>query len=512
MNERMRKDGPENPATLRDADYEEPTLHGLAGGPGAAVRTGHPKGLPLLFFTEMWERFSFYGMRALLVFYMTATLVEGGLNWSKETAGTIRGWYGGLAYLTPIIGGYLADRFLGTHRCLIIGGIIIALGHFTLMIETVPAFFTGLLLVIIGTGFFKSNVSTMVGQLYKPGDPRRDTGFTIFYMGINIGAFLAPLVCGWLRVKYGWNYGFGAAGVGMVLGLIVYVWGRKKYLTGIGEAPAGSAASAEQRAARNQPLTREEKHRMIAIFIVAFFVVFFWTAFEQADTSMGFFARDNTDRSIPESLGWLTWLVPPTKAPAAETVAATQTAVATPATAAAPVRELPPEWFQSVNPLLIVLLAPLFALLWSWLARLKLEPSTPLKMSIGLLAMGAGFLFMVIGAKYSAGGALVSPFWLIAALAVNSGAELCLSPVGLSFITKLAPLQFASMMMGVWFTANFVANVVAGYLGGQVDGIAAALGGGQSSFFMIFVIVPAAMGLVMLALVPLLKKLMHGRG
>ncbi|MDQ3959920.1 MAG: peptide MFS transporter, partial [Pseudomonadota bacterium] len=246
---------------------------------------GQPPGLALLFVTEMWERFSYYGMRALLVLFLIGETDRGGLGWSTQAASQLYGWYTGLVYLTPIIGGYLADRYLGTHRALVIGGAVIALGHFSLALESLSGFYAGLILLILGTGFFKPNVSTMVGQLYELHDPRRDAGFTIFYMGINLGALLGPLICGYLgqSEQFGWRYGFAAAGIGMVLGLFVYLFGKKRYLGGIGDVPLRQSGHDP---ADNQPLSREERHRIAALLIMAFFVIFFWLAFEQAGSSM----------------------------------------------------------------------------------------------------------------------------------------------------------------------------------------------------------------------------------
>ncbi|XVJ60284.1 MAG: peptide MFS transporter [Tepidisphaera sp.] len=414
-----------------------------------------------------------------------------GMNWTKERAGSLMAWYTGLVYLTPIIGGLLADRFLGTHRCLLIGGLVIAIGHFVLMGETVPTLYAGLALVIIGTGFFKSNVSTMVGELYKDGDGRRDAGFTIFYMGINLGAFIGPIICGWLRVNYSWSLAFGAAGFGMVLGLIQYMAGRKKYLSGIGLPPA-ERRSLAQNLLEDKPLTREEKQRIGVIFIMAFFVIFFWAAFEQAAGSMVYFGEERTDRSLPSFLSFL---------------------VAEPAPGQAP--SWPAEWLNSVNPLMILCLAPIFASLWVRLASRGKEPSTPAKFAIGLITLGIGFLFMVFASFAGEGGVKVSPFWIFGAFLLHTCAELCLSPVGLSMVTKLAPVKLASMLMGVWFVSNFFANFIAAQLSGSVDKIAESgfLGiPGYAGFFSIFVIAPCAAGFVLIFLVPTLKKMMHGKG
>lgn len=438
-----------------------------AGGSGVAVTgeptTRQPSGLWLLFFVEMWERFSYYGMRALLVLYLVNEL-----QWSDADASRLYGYYTGLVYLTPIAGGWLADRIIGTRRSLVLGGVIIAAGHFALAVPGMTMFYLGLALIIIGTGFFKPNVSTMVGQLYGENDRRRDAGFTIFYMGINLGAFLAPLVCGYLGEKVGWHYGFGAAGVGMVLGLLLYLWGVNRYLPGIGLAPN----RAEQKAlhAQQGPLTREERQRIAVIFIVAFFVVFFWAAFEQAGASMNLFADRYTDTTL---FGF----------------------------------NFPASWFQSVNPFVILLFAPLFAVLWTGLGRAGREPPTPAKMAIGLLLLAAGFGVMVIGAGRADAGMQVSPLWLIGAYTLHTWGELCLSPVGLSLVTKLAPLKFASLLMGVWFLANFFANLLAGQL-------SALMGNFESlqEFFSIFLIGPAVAGLILLAISPILKRMMHGRG
>lgn len=448
-----------------------------------------PLGLYLLFVTEMWERFSYYGMRAFLTLYMVTAITEGGLGWNKQQAGAGYGWYTGLVYLTPIAGGYLADRFLGTHWSMVIGGMIIAMGHFVLAAETLPAFYVGCLLLIIGTGMFKPCVSTMVGQLYEPGDKRRDAGFTIYYMGINVGAALGPIVCGWLRVKYGWSYGFGAAGVGMVLGLIAYLLGRPTFLKGIGDPPNRDQRR-DKKKAENEPLTNEEIERIAVIFILAFFVIFFWTAFEQAGSSLTLFAEERTDRALT---GWLSSMLG--------------------------VTEFPTDWFQTINPIFILLLAPPFAMLWKRLASADREPSTPVKFGFGLIFLGLGFLLMVLGALRSSGAngniLKVSPLFLIGAYFLHTVGELCLSPVGLSMVTKLSPVRFGSLLMGVWFLANFVANKTAGSLAGAVEKIERGevyhILGGQADFYLLFVVAPIVAGIVLLAMAPWLKRMMHGR-
>jgi POT family proton-dependent oligopeptide transporter len=410
----------------------------------------------------MWERFSYYGMRGILVLYLVNQL-----QWSDADASRLYGNYTALVYLTPILGGWLADRFIGTRRSLVLGGAVIAAGHFALAMPGMAAFYLGLALIIIGTGFFKPNVSTMVGQLYRQGDPRRDAGFTIFYMGINLGSFLAPLVCGWLAERVGWHYGFGAAGVGMVLGLLVYLWGRDRWLAGIGLPPQERTPAEAARA--KEPLTRDEKRRVAAIFLTAFFVVFFWTAFEQSGSSMSLFADRNTDRMVGSFL-------------------------------------IPTSWFQSINPLSILIFAPVFAALWTWLGRHGREPATPVKMGIGLLLLGLGFVAMVAAGAQADGGGLANPGWLAVAYLLHTWGELCLSPVGLSLVTKLAPARLAALLMGVWFLANFAANWLAGRTAALMGSF-----GSLAGFFSLFVASSVGAGIVLLMVSPVLRRLMNER-
>lgn len=416
---------------------------------------GHPRGLALLFLVEMWERFSYYGMRALLVLYLVNAL-----KWDTARAANLYGSYTSLAYITPLFGGYLADRFLGTRRSLVIGGVLIALGHFSLALSGTATFYLGLGLVIIGTGFFKPNVSTMVGQLYPEGDSRRDGGFTLFYMGINLGAFLAPLICGYLGERVGWHYGFGAAGVGMVLGLGLYLWGRDKYLAGIGVGAPGSRKvqlAANTRAA-------DDKKRVVALVIVVLFVVAFWSAFEQSGSSLNLFADKNTNRMVGSFL-------------------------------------IPASWFQTINAGFILLLAPFFAIMWRRLSARGREPSTPMKMVFGLALLGIGFVFMVIGGRLADSGVLVSPFWLIATYFLHTTGELCLSPVGLSYVTKVAPVRLASLLMAGWFLANGAGNKIAGSLAA----LSATMPNG--SFYMIFVATSLGAAAILFFLVPRINRL-----
>jgi len=559
---------------------------------GQPIPEGHPKGLWVLFITEMWERFSYYGMRALLVLYLIAstneTLANGDVNanpgfgWAKDNAYALYGWYTWAVYLTPIAGGWLADRFLGTHRSLLVGGWIIAAGHITLAMtelfgisagEAVTmqtstgaylTFMSGLLLIIIGTGFFKPCVSVMVGQLYKQGDTRRDSGFTIFYMGINLGAFLSPLIAGTLGQKVGWHWGFGSAAVGMILGLFFYQLYRPKYLGHIGEPPAkegnGKELTAEEHHEKHRKLTSVDWQRLGVILILAFIGnIFFWTAFEQAGTSLNVFAEQNTARPfpIPEWMraflrdqgigataiafvvGILLFLplLLHMKKNASKKFLAGLLAWSTAAiglllvgigatklvgeitgqdylTGLSEMTEFPSTWYQSVNALTIVICAPFFSALWIFLAKHKLNPSTPMKFALGLYLLGLAFISMVVGSMRAEGGALAGPQWLAITYIVYTWGELCLSPVGLSMVTKLAPIRLQSLMMGVWFFSLSLANLLAA----QVAIISTKVESGELTFFipglpgfyLMLVVFPIAAGVLIMAISPILKKMMHG--
>jgi POT family proton-dependent oligopeptide transporter len=449
---------------------------------GARLR--QPVGLALLFVAEMWERFSYYGMRALLILYLVDQ--AGVFRWNQQSASQLYGWYTGLVWFTPILGGYLADRFLGTHKSLVLGGTIISLGHFALALERQTLFFLGLVLIVVGTGFFKSNVSTMVGQLYKEDDPRRDAGFTFFYMGINLGAFIGPLICGYLAAdsRFGWGYAFGAAGVGMVLGLIVYLVFRRRYLGDIGLVPAGQTRVGDTVAAK-RPLTREERDRILAIIIVVFFSTFFWLASEQAGSSLNLFALERTNRSVTGFVGRLL-----------------------------PNYEVPTAWFQSAVPFFVVTLSPLFGLLWDrWGKR---QPSTATKMAYGLLLLSLGYMIITLGAFRSDNGTLVSPVYLIACYFFITCGEICLYPVGLSFVSKVAPVKYSSALMGIFFLSLFAASLLGGYVAGTVKAVERGevyhVLGGRADFFLMFVITSILAGVFLLVLVPRIKRLTHGRG
>ena len=433
--------------------------------PMPSSHTAHPPGLYLLFFVEMWERFSYYGMRSLLVLYLISNQ-----SWADDRAYSLYGTYTSLVYVTPLIGGWLADRLLGTQRSLVIGGMIIALGHFSLAFSglRMTLFYLGLALIIIGTGFFKPNVSTIVGQLYETHDPRRDAGFTTFYMGINLGALLGTLLCGYLGERVGWHWGFGSAGIGMVCGMIGFMIFRSRYLAGIGDPPLPKTA--RDVASHSQPLTYEERQRVAVLFIAAFFVILFWAAFEQAGSSMNVFALRHTNRMIGTF-------------------------------------EVPASWFLSINPAVIILFAPLFVSFWLKLGAKGKEPHTIVKMGWGMILLGLGFGLMALGGRSADAGQFVSPLYLVMAYLIMTWGELCFSPIGLSMVTKLAPLRFASLLMGTWFLANAAANKLAGVLATMTDNI-----GSLTAFFSIFVVSSVGAGLFLLLLSPMLQKMTHGRG
>ncbi len=458
-------------------------------------KKGHPAGLYLLFFTEMWERFSYYGMRAILVLYLTKKLVEGGLAINKETAVLIYGVFQGLVYFTPLIGGWLADKFIGQRKAITIGGITMMLGQLTLFsINTHMGLYLGLFLLIIGNGFFKPNISTLVGGLYDNDDPKKDSAFSIFYMGINLGAFLAPLVIGFLTDKafattdeagnimtYGYKYGFLAAAIGMMLGQLLFNTLAQKYLGDLGKKP-GSLHSSKlgeevSEEVEDKPLTKEEKQKMTVIFILFLFAVFFWAGFEQAGSSLTLYTDKFIDRTISISfLGLENY-------------------------------EIPTSYFQSVNPLFIVILAPLFSIFW--VSKLGRKMSTPVKMGLGMILLGIGFFFM-LGAVAERGGDVEDAtikaglVWLVMTYLFHTIGELCLSPVGLSVVTKLSPPKLASILMAVWLAAAFFANLLGGVLASYVESLGA---GTIFTYISGFVIV---CGLLLIALNKVLLRMMHG--
>jgi proton-dependent oligopeptide transporter, POT family len=387
--------------------------------------------------TEMWERFSFYGIRPLLILFMTAALATGGFNFSRETAGAIVGIYSACVYLSALPGGWIADRLLGLRRAVWYGGILIALGHISIALSIVfahSAFFIGLILIVLGTGLLKPNISAMVGDLYPEGGPRRDAGFSIFYMGINLGAALGPFIAGYFAQRVDWHLGFACAGIGMSLGLVQYVAGRKHLKPAIERLAAQRKAAAA--AALGTPstppqrgFTREEWKRLAAMAAFFVFAAIFWGAYEQAGSTLNLFGDRYSRTTI---LGF----------------------------------NFPSSWFQTVQAIFVIVLAPAFAWLWTRLGRH--EPSTPAKFAFGLLFIGLSFVFLLPAAGHiqNTPGARVSPFWLIGCYFIQELGELCVSPVGLSVFTKLSPVKIVGMMLGLWFMADAVGSKVAGSAAG----------------------------------------------
>lgn len=432
----------------------------------------HPSGLYMLFMVEMWERFNYYGMRALLSLFMISTVIQ----YSKATSSKIYGMFTALVYLTPVIGGYLADRFIGKRHSITIGAILMACGQFTLasyeIVDPKIALFTGLTLIILGNGFFKPNISTIVGELYPPKDPRRDSGFTIFYMGINVGAFIAPFVCGYLgqpdsvaniAEAYKWKYGFMAAGTGMVIGLIWYLVSQKKYLGEIGLYPVTNAKAVDH--VDNTPLTDEDIDKIKAIFTFVFFAIFFFAFFEQAGTSLNFFAEEATKLTV------------------------------------GPIK-LKASYFQAVNPICVVIFAPIFAKMWIRMG--DKNPSIPVKFGWGLFLQGIAFMIIAIGASIYAAQGPVSALWLVFCYFFCTMGELCLSPVGLSMVTKLAPAKFMSLLMGVWLAASFIGNLLAGWLASFYDSWS------LSTLFSVPAIASISFGIIMWIMAGKVRKWMHG--
>ena len=388
---------------------------------------GHPVGLYVLFFTEMWERFSYYGMRAILVLYIYSSIEDGGLGWTKGEALELYGWYTMLVYVMSIPGGILADKLLGQKRTVLLGGLLLCAGHGILAVEAIWAFYTGLGLIILGVGCLKPNISTMVGGLYKQGDDRRDKGFTIFYIGINIGAFLSALIVGYVGQNIGWHYGFGLAGIGMVLGQMVYMWGQK-YLVGVGDF-LGNKDNPDKELMK-KPLTKVEKDRMVVLLLSFIIIIVFWGAFEQAGGLLNIYANEKVNLELGSF-------------------------------------SVPASWFQSVNAMFIIIFGTSVAAYWVNRKRKGKEVSSLFKMAVGTIIMGSGFLMMA--AASSEAGAepfgKSAMFWLVLAYLLHTIGELCASPVALSFITKLAPVKYASIMMGVYFAATGFGNKLAGSIG-----------------------------------------------
>lgn len=479
---------------------------------------GHPRGLATLFFTELWERFSYYGMRALLVLYMTQETAKAnpGLGLDVGTATAIYGLYTALVYLLSLPGGWVADNIWGQRKAVFVGGSIIAAGHFSMAIPYDFTFFMGLVLIVLGTGLLKPNVSTMVGDLYPQGGARRDAGFSIFYMGINIGAILGPTLCGLLGEGYNWHLGFSLAGFGMLLGLISYKVGApnlgqagllnsddspeilnrksRNFYTTISVVAAALIVFAFLVSSGVLPVTLQEIAQVLGYSIVGITLVFFayliffaghnrdeqkklaailwlfilsaifWSGFEQAGSSLNLFAKDLTDRFV---FGW----------------------------------QMPASWLQNINPVFIVMLAPVFGWLWTFLANYKLNPSIPVKFSLGLFGIAAGFFVISWGAMQATPENPVTPAWLVVTYFLHTTGELCLSPVGLSSITKLAPKNRVGQMMGIWFVSTSLGNLFAGLVAGQLEDLA------PSDLFWYVALISGGAGIVAVLAAPPIKKL-----
>ncbi|MBK8685301.1 MAG: peptide MFS transporter [Bacteroidetes bacterium] len=498
------------------------------------TQKGHPQGLYLLFFTEMWERFSYYGMRAIFILFLTKALLL-----SSKDGSNIYGSFTGLVYLTPLLGGYLCDRYLGNRRSILIGGIMMAIGQFLLFMSAsslgTPALaqtllWGGLTVLIVGNGFFKPNISTMVGQLYPKGDRKVDSAFTIFYMGINLGAFFSPLVCGGLGDTGNvedFKWGFLAACIGMIISVISFELLKNKYLKGpdgeaigmpvkkidlqnvaiilgstlliffllsfknmfksdidiIGYLIYGAMILVPAIIITDKSLSKEERSRIWVIFILAFFVIFFWSAFEQAGASLTLFADKQTERHIGS------W-------------------------------EMPASFFQSVNPLAVISIAPIMTLIWGWLHKRNAEPASPLKMAWGLALLCLGYVVIALAVKGVDSSVKISMYWLLALYVLHSIGELCLSPIGLSMVSKLAPVRFSSLLMGTWFLANAAANKFAGTLSALIPGGEDGSGAATSfmgfqitnlyEFFMLFIIMTGIAAALLFVLSGVLRKMMHG--
>ena len=438
------------------------------------VSMRHPKGLYLLFLTEMWERFSYYGMRALLVLYLTHSVAAGGMGFTEERAALLYGLFTGLVYFTPLAGGWLADRYLGQRRSVTVGAVLMIIGQLFLASAADPApLYTGLALLVLGNGFFKPNISVMVGRLYAADDPRRDAAYTLFYMGINIGAFFAPLITGYLALRYGYRYGFLASAAGLLAGLALYRSLAARCLRGVGDMPPRPDRVASGETERSRGLSRDEKDRTWVIVLLTLFAVVFFAGFEQAGSSLTLYTEKYVNRAVGSF-------------------------------------EVPTAWFMSFNPLLIVVLAPLLSMLWTALGRRRKDPPIPVKMGLGLLLLGAGFLVM-LGAVAARGGdnpdetVKVSMLFVLGAYLLHTVGELCLSPIGLSMVSRLSPVKLASLMMGVWLASSFAANTLAGALA------AYAATHGARVVFMGLCAGAMAFGILLICISKWLVRMSHGR-
>ena len=496
----------------------------------------HPTGLFVLFFTEMWERFSYYGMRAILVLFLTSSIMNEGWGWEREDALVLYGWYTGLVYFTPLIGGILADKFLGYRNATVMGAFIMALGHGSMALEyfSDSFFFLGIALLIIGNGLFKPNISSIVGQLYKDDDIRKDGAYTIFYMGINCGAFLGILLCGYLGEKVGWHWGFGLAGIFMFFGMLQFYFAQNIFGS-IGLKPEKKKDLKSEDKTKT-PITRVEWDRIIVILVFSAATIFFWWAFEQAGGSMTIFANDYTERNLTgessmifKTVNTIITIVPMVvityvlfrlfqnifqKYFLSNLFLGSSFVIIWGIVLwminnefSQDATEIPASWFSVLNSLFIIIFAPIFSKIWAS----KYNPSGPVKFSIGLILLGLGFGFLAYGSMsipYGAQTASVSIFWLVFAYLFHTLGELCVSPVGLSYVSKLAPVRLVGLMFGFWLLSSFFANLIGGFTGSYINIISEQAG--LSGFFLIFTLIPIGAGIVMFLLNSFLKKKMHG--
>jgi POT family proton-dependent oligopeptide transporter len=496
----------------------------------------HPSGLFVLFFTEMWERFSYYGMRAIFVLFLTSSIMNEGWGWERDDALILYGWYTGLVYFTPLIGGVLADKFLGYRNAVVMGALVMALGHGSMALEyfSNSFFFLGIGLLIIGNGLFKPNISSIVGQLYKDDDIRKDGAYTIFYMGINCGAFLGILLCGYLGEKIGWHWGFGLAGIFMFFGMLQFYFAQNIFGS-IGLKPEKKDEIKNIEKSDNK-LTNIEWDRISVILVFSAATIFFWWAFEQAGGSMTIFASDYTQRNLSgESslifniVNTIITIVPMLvityvlimlfknifkKYFLSNIFLGTSFVIIWGIVIwminnefSQDNTEIPASWFAVLNSLFIIIFAPIFSKIWAS----KYNPSGPIKFAIGLVLLGLGFAFLAYGSMsipFGAKTASVSIFWLVFAYLFHTLGELCVSPVGLSYVSKLAPARLVGLMFGFWLLSSFFANLLGGFTGSYIDKISEV--SGLSGFFLIFTIIPICAGFVMFLLNAFLKKRMHG--
>ncbi len=506
---------------------------------------GHKPSLFMIFFTEMWERFSYYGMRALFVLFLTSEIVNGGWAWSNEDALKLYGWYTGLVYLTPIIGGYIADKFLGYRKAVAFGALFMTVGHAAMALETPLFLYIGLACLILGNGLFKPNLTSIISGLYDKNQEKKDGAYTIYYMGVNAGAFLGIMLCGYLGEKISWSLGFGLAGIFMFLGMLQFWFGRG-ILENVGLPPKEKQElddidddiedTVEEVSKELETSSKVQKDRYVVVGILAFFTVFFWAAFEQAGGSMTIFANKYTNRILEGNSAMIfkvvdaiitiapliiiTWVLYKLFSQTFKKIALSNIILGSSFAIIwaiviwklyrefnADTTEVPASWFGILNSLFIISFAPLFSKLW----ESKYNPSAAVKFGLGLILLGFGFALLAFGAisiPQGAETASISMVWLILAYLFHTLGELFLSPVGLSYVSKLVPAKLIGVMFGIWYLAIFIGNWSAGQLGGMIDKITAEYS--LSTFFLIFTLVPAAAGLILILLNPIMKKLMHG--